>query len=747
MGYTFFQWFKHRKREDYSLDFVTLLVRLPKDNEIKIDAAEQMFAGLHSLKKYGLFSFLQPEELISFEIVGLKEEISFYVSCTKRIRDLVEKQIHGAYPFADIKEQDEVNIFNEKGRVAFTSLKFKQANYLPIKTYKDLPTDGLSLITSGFSKMGDGDGAILQILIYPEGNGWQKKGRNYIKNEKKREADPQKATYGHDPKEMEAITTKVEKPGFRVSIRMVVSSPKDVDADSHLSNLTGAFAQFSSAYNEFKKPWFFIKHLFMIDFIYRYMPLFNFGTCILNTEELATIFHFPNKTVETHHIKWLTAKNAPAPNLIPTKGLFLGKSIYRGDIRNVYMNLKDRQRHMYIIGKTGTGKSEFLKEMIMQDIENGQGVCAIDPHGEFVEDILQLVPPERAEDIIYFNPSDLTRPMGLNMMEADSEEQRHFVVSSVIGLMYKLYDPHRTGIIGPRFEHAIRNAMLTIMSREGTTFIELVRALTDQKFVEELLPFVKDPVVKRYWTDQMAQTSDFHKSEVLDYIVSKFGRFVTNKTMRNIIGQPYSAFNFRKAMDEKKIILCNLSKGILGEEDAKFLGLILVPKVLTAAMSRQDIPMDQRTDFFLYVDEFQNYATEDFATILSEARKYKLNLIVANQFIGQIDEEVKNAVFGNVGTIVSFRVGVTDANFLQHEFTPTFTENDLTNVEKFHVYIKTIVNNEPVPAFSMSLEKDMDAVKARMNPKLAEMVKQLSRLKYGKDREVVEAEIQVRARL
>ncbi|PJC43007.1 MAG: hypothetical protein CO040_01550, partial [Candidatus Pacebacteria bacterium CG_4_9_14_0_2_um_filter_36_8] len=293
LGYTFFQWFKHRKREDYSLDFVTLLVRLPKDNEIKIDAAEQMFAGLHSLKKYGLFSFLQPEELISFEIVGLKEEISFYVSCTKRIRDLVEKQIHGAYPFADIKEQDEVNIFNEKGRVAFTSLKFKQANYLPIKTYKDLPTDGLSLITSGFSKMGDGDGAILQILIYPEGNGWQKKGRNYIKNEKKREADPQKATYGHDPKEMEAITTKVEKPGFRVSIRMVVSSPKDVDADSHLSNLTGAFAQFSSAYNEFKKPWFFIKHLFMIDFIYRYMPLFNFGTCILNTEELATIFHFP----------------------------------------------------------------------------------------------------------------------------------------------------------------------------------------------------------------------------------------------------------------------------------------------------------------------------------------------------------------------------------------------------------------------------------------------------------------------
>jgi hypothetical protein len=262
-----------------------------------------------------------------------------------------------------------------------------------------------------------------------------------------------------------------------------------------------------------------------------------------------------------------------------------------------------------------------------------------------------------------------------------------------------------------------------------------------------MLPYVKDPVVKRYWTDQIAQTSDFHKSEVLDYIVSKFGRFVTNKTMRNIIGQQHSAFDFREAMDQQKIILCNLSKGILGEEDAKFLGLILVPKVLTAAMSRQDMAMDQRKDFFLYVDEFQNYATEDFAVILSEARKYRLNLIVANQYIGQIDEDVKNAVFGNVGTMVSFRVGVTDANFLQHEFAPTFNEQDLANIEKYHVYIKTIVNNEPMKPFSMSLEKDMTDVEARMNLKLAEMIKELSRLKYGKDRESIEAEMKVRARL
>jgi len=746
--YMLFQWFKHRNREKVALEFVTLFVRVPKDNETKIDAAEQLFASLYTLKKSGFFSWAQAEDLFSFELVALQEEISFYMNCPKRIRDLVEKQIHGAYPNADIKETDEVNIFSKKGKVAFNSIKLDKSTFLPIKLYKDLPTDGLSLLTSALSKMGPGEGAIVQILLQPESRRWQSKGRSYISAQKKRESDPKNATYTNDPKEMEMISQKIEKPGFKVSIRIVVSAQNEHTADSHLNNIAGSFAQYSSAYNSFKRPKIILmKQLFMIDFIYRYMPIFGAGTFILNSEELATIFHLPNKTVETHHIRYLNAKNAPAPHNIPKTGLYLGKSNYRGEMREVFIGDDDRRRHMYIIGKTGTGKSEFLKEMILQDIEAGKGVCAIDPHGEFIEDVLELMPPERADDVIYFNPSDLSRPMGLNMMEADSEEQRHFVVGSIIGLMYKLYDPHRTGIIGPRFEHAIRNAMLTIMYKKGSTFIELVRILTDAKYVDEMLPLVLDPVVKRYWTDQIAQTADFHKSEVLDYIVSKFGRFVTNKTMRNIIGQPESSFNIRQAMDEQKVILCNLSKGILGEEDAKFLGLILVPKVLTAAMSRQDMAMEDRKDFFLYVDEFQNYATEDFAVILSEARKYRLNLIVANQFVGQIDEDVKNAVFGNVGTMISFRVGVPDANFLQHEYAPVFNEGDLTNIEKYHVYIKTIVNNEPVPPFSMSLAKDMDDIKARMNPKQAEMIKELSRLKYGKDVHVVEAEIQSRSNL
>ena len=385
--------------------------------------------------------------------------------------------------------------------------------------------------------------------------------------------------------------------------------------------------------------------------------------------------------------------------------------------------------------------------MIMQDINAGQGVAVIDPHGDLVEDTLRLIPPHRAEDVILFDPSDLDRPMGFNMLEAGDEQQKHFVANSIIGLMYKLFDPNKTGIIGPRFEHAVRNAMLTVMYEKGSTFIEVVRILTDQNYVQEILPKVDDPIIKRYWTDQIAQTSDFHKSEVLDYIVSKFGRFVTNKMIRNIIGQSDSAFSFRKVMDDQKILLINLSKGKIGEENSNFLGLVLVPKILVAAMSRQDIPMDQRKDFFLYVDEFQNFATPDFAQILSEARKYKLNLIVANQFIGQMEEEIKNAIFGNVGTIASFRVGVTDANYLQHEFQPVFNENDLINIDKFNAYMRTIVHGEPVLPFSLDTTKDIKKEMAMRNERVAELVRELSRLKYGKAVDVIEAEISQRAKL
>ncbi len=745
LGYFLLLWWRNRKREERSLSHIMLQVAVPRDNEIKIDAAEQMFSALFTIKLTGVFSFLKPQEHISFEMVGLPEDIRFYMSVPTKLRDLVEKQVHGAYPGAEIKEVDEYNIFSEKGRVAFTSLRLKHSDYFPIKPYKDLATDPLSSITSGLAKMQEGEGAAIQILIAPTDNKWRTKGRAYISKVKKREANPDSAKYSVDPKTLEALDAKCSKLGFKTIIRVAVSSTTNESAEAHLHNLVGAFEQFTSDHNSFKKNRHLFKRAFMIDFIYRYFPIIG-KTSILNTEELATIFHFPNKTVETPHIHWLLSKRAPAPQQIPDSGLYLGKSVYRGITRPVYISEDDRRRHLYIIGKTGTGKSELLKQLILQDIKEGKGVCFIDPH-DTIEKLLELIPPERAEDVIYFDPSSTDRPMGLNMLEADTDEQRHYVVSSIVGLMYKLYDPHQTGIIGPRFEHAVRNAMLTVMVEKGNTFVEVVRALTDSSFVQELLPKVTDPIIRRYWTDQIAQTADFHKSEVLDYIVSKFGRFVTNKLIRNIIGQSKSSFNFRQVMDEGKILLINLAKGKIGEENSNFLGLILVPKILIAAMSRQDVPEEKRRDFFLYVDEFQNFATPDFATILSEARKYHLSLTVANQFIGQMEEDVKNAVFGNVGTLISFRVGVSDAGYLQHEFQPTFSEVDLINIEKYHAYIKTIVGNEPVPPFSLDLTKNMAEEDKTRNHKLAEMTIKLSSLKYGIAREIVEAEIGQRARL
>ena len=749
--YLIFFYLKYRDREERSLDYVLLQIAVPRENEIKIDAAEQMFSGIHSIKKGGFKAKFKEQPHISFEIVARKEDIRFYVATPKKYVDLLEKHIHGSYPGADVKEVEEYNIFSEEGKVAFAALKLKSADFFPIRTYRDLPVDPLSSITSILAKMGDNEAAAIQIIVQPADSKWREWGRSYISKTKKDEANPEKASFKVDPRSLEAIEREISKPGFHTVVRIVVSSTSQESADSHLENLVSVFHQFSSDHNSFTKVKSPLKKLFMVDFIYRYFPIFNLPFfpqhSILNSDELATLYHFPNKSVETAYIFWLNAKRAPAPSLIPTSGMYLGVSKYRGVERPIYLSDDDRRRHVYVIGKTGTGKSQLLEEMVMQDIVEGKGVAVVDPHGDLIDGIMERMPSARAEDVIYFDPSDTERPMGLNMLEAKTEEQKHYVVTSIVGLMYKLYDPMKTGIIGPRFEHAIRNAMLTVMSAPGNTFVEVVRVLTDSSFVQELLPKVQDPIIRRYWTDQIAQTADFHKSEVLDYIVSKFGRFVTNKLMRNIIGQSKSSFDFRSCMDDGKILLVNLAKGKIGEENSNFLGLILVPRILIAAMSRQEIPEDQRRDFYLYVDEFQNFATPDFAQILSEARKYRLNLIVANQFIGQMEEEVKNAVFGNVGTVVSFRVGVTDANYLQHEFQPTFNEADLINIDKFNAYIKTIVRNEPVKPFSLDLTKDMTSIIASKNKQIAKAIVQLSRLKFGRSKELVEAEISQRARL
>lgn len=742
----FIGWYKFKDREKSSLEFVLLQISVPRGNEVKIDAAEQFIGTLYSIKSGGgWLGFLKPQPHLSFEIVALKESIKFYVSCHKKYQDLIEKQINGAYPDARIEEVPEYNIFSESGQVAYALLKLKSDSHFPIRTYKELPTDPLSAITSAMAKMQAGEGAAVQVIISPSEGKWKTAGKSFVKKEK----DPgtgDKPKAPPDQKQLEAVEGKLTKQGFEVAIRIVVSSSSKESAKAHLSNLKTAFEQFSGPYNGFTSAKVRSEKGFMVDFIYRYLPMYTVLP-VLTADEIASVFHLPNKSVETPFIHWLPARSAPASEKIPNSGLYLGKSIFRGVERQVFVGDSDRQRHMYIIGRTGGGKSQFLLSLALQDVLAGKGLAFIDPHGDASEELLDLIPPNRAQDVIYWDPADMARPFGMNMLEFNSEEQKGFVVESIIGLLYKLYDPNHTGIIGPRLEHAARNILLTVMSMPGGTLIEVVRALQDPMFVKEVLPLVNDPMVRRYWTDQIAQTSDFHKSETLDYFVSKFGKFVSVTMLRNIIGQSRPSFNMRHVMDNGKILIVNLSKGKMGEDNSNFLGLVLVPRILAAAMSRADMPENQRKDFYLYVDEFQNFATDSFASILSEARKYRLNLIVANQFIGQIDENIKNAIFGNVGTVMAFRVGVTDANFLQHEFSPVFNEQDLVNIEARTLYVKTQVNGEPIPPFSLNVSKDMKAWYAMMRPDIGRAIRELSRLTYGRDRAEVEAEIAHRAKL
>lgn len=436
-------------------------------------------------------------------------------------------------------------------------------------------------------------------------------------------------------------------------------------------------------------------------------------------------------------------KFSPIPGNMPKEGTVLGESLYLG-MRyppRIMIKDEDRKRHLYIIGKTGVGKSTLILQMAVADIQRGLGVCVVDPHGELIDDILLRIPKKRVKDVILFDPSDSEMPLGVNMLEAETEQEKHLIVNEMIGLMYKLYDPNHLGIVGPRFEHAVRNSMLTVMAEPGGTLIDVVGVLTSDSFRSAKLAKVKDPLVRSYWQDQIAHTSDFHKSEVLDYIVSKFGRFVTNDLVRNIIGQSKSAFDFRKVIDDRKILLVNLCKGKIGPENSTFLGSILVPKLLVAALSRADTAKTERHNFQLYVDEFQNFASETFATMLSEARKYGLAITMAHQYIDQLPVSMRSSVFGNVGTLISFRVGIEDGRHVAPEFYPAFSADDLANLPKFTACVKLLVDGLAVRPFSMRTLFDSGAGVSKANRD--EAIHQ-SRNYYGKARSLVSAEIERR---
>jgi hypothetical protein len=739
---------RRRNERNYQFNLTFFQVRLPKENEIEVKAAEHMFSSLLSLRKSPLGAFFTGQYRISFEIISKESGISFYVAAPNEISTIVEKQINGSYPEADIDVVPPPEIWDRGKHTRVTELRLRAPSYYPIKEYENLKSDSMGSITSAMSKMRSGEVLAIQYILQSADDSWRLAGRSFISKIKAIKANPEKVV-SVDEKFLEGIENKISNPGYFAKIRIVSIAEDKIAAEAQIQNLASAFEQFTDiTYNRFVRKNTSSSIRFVEDFVYRRMNLKRLtlpivgkqiysNVSVLNIVEMATIFHFPNKDVTTPNIEWLGAKTSSAPVNLPDEGdgAFLGWSVFRGIKKKVFIRDEDRKRHVYIIGQTGTGKSELMMWLALQDIQRGEGVAVIDPHGTDVQALLEKIPPERKNDVILFDASDRERPLGINMLEAKTEEEKHMLINSFIALLYKLYDPNHQGIMGPVLERAIRSVMLTAMTDPESTMIDVLKLFIDESYSKKFMDKITDPMVKMYW-DEMAGTSQNRKSETMGYFASKFDRITVDRTMRDIIGQKKSSIDFDEIMANKKILLVDLAKGKIGEENSNFLGLLLVPRILTAALRRQKLKGDF-PNFFLHVDEFQNFATPDFATILSEARKYKLNLTVAHQFIEQLPEDIKTAVFGNVGTTCAFRVGLDDAEYLETQFEPVFTKHDLSNLRVGNAYIKLLVKGQPTPPFSLFVDWN-DLTSVKRDSQLAEEIKELSRLKYGTPIEEVE---------
>ena len=744
---------KNEKKNQFKLTFFQVL--LPKDNEIETKAAEHMFSNLIGFKKGPFSAFFTGQYRISFEIVSKDSGIAFYVAAPDEIATVVEKQINAAYPSAEIEIVTPPEIWDRGKYTKVAKLRLRGPEYFPIKEYEDLKNDTMSSITNAMSKMKENQVLALQYVIQPATDSWRMAGRSFINRIKNANANPEKKSSISDSF-LEAVENKINNPGFYIKIRVISIAEDKIQAESQIQNLVAAFEQFTDiSYNRFVRKNAINTKKFVEDFIYRrigvkrlVIPILGLkiksNVSVLNNVEMATIFHFPNKDITTPNLIWLGARKSAAPINLPDEndGVFMGWSTFRGIKKKVFIRDEDRTRHVYIVGQTGSGKSQLMMWLALQDIKRGEGVAIIDPHGTDVNELLEKIPPERKEDVILFDAADRERPLGLNMLEAKDETEKNMIINSFIALLYKLYDPNHQGIMGPLLERSIRNVMLTAMVDPEATMIDVLRMFIDEKYSKKFLDKVTDPLVRRYWTDEVANTTQNRKGETMGYFVSKFDRITTDNTMRNIIGQKKSSINFDEIMAQKKILLVDLAKGKLGEENSNFLGLLLVPRILTSALRRHQLKGDF-PNFFLHVDEFQNFATPDFATILSEARKYKLNLTVAHQFINQLPEDIKTAIFGNVGTTCAFRVGIDDAEYLETQFEPNFTKQDLSNLPVGNAYLRLLVKGQPSPPFSLFIDwKDLTSVPK--DPMVAEEIRELSRLKYGTPVQEVEAFINQR---
>lgn len=721
------------------IESVLLMLEIPKANDKSELAAEQMFASLHGIlrdkKELRLNGGYQ--EHLSFEIASVGGRIQFYVWVPKALQSFVEGQIYSQYPQVQIHAADEDYVTHERHHsVVYTSeIVPTDKEYLPIKTFQNFEVDPLAGITGTLAKLEDTDEEIwIQILVRPVADDWHKASDAWIKSVKSGTVNlfgggginakwfaglfealwnPPEQGAGsasvreiseRDKTRVAEAEKKATKLGYQAKIRIAYLGESTTNAKLRMQGIVGTFKQFNSTnLNGFKMA----NESFKKEDLAKYKArLFADRGYLLNIEEVASVFHLPHTNVETPNIVWASTKTAEPPAKLPLLNgdpahdeniSAFGMTNFRGINHQFGMLRYDRSRHVYIIGQTGAGKSGLLELFALSDIFHGQGYAIIDPHGDFAINNMKFIPGGRMKDVVYFNPADTAFPLGFNPLEVTNPNQKTNISSEVIGVLKRMFGESW----GPRLEYILRYTILALLDRPETTMLDITRMLTDKKFRKETLSYCTDTVVLQFWNVEFASWTDKFQAEAIAPVLNKVGAFTANPVIRNIIGQPKSTFNIRQIMDEGKILIVNLSKGLIGEDNASILGAFLVTKIQLAAMSRSDIPdIKDRRPFYLYVDEFQNFATDSFATILSEARKYGLNLTVANQYISQMSDTVRDAVFGNVGTMISFRVSADDSPILAKQFEPQFEPNDLLQMHNRNFVINMVINGEKAPAFS-----------------------------------------------
>lgn len=780
-----------KKLNNLNGPFEILEIQVPKNDEETHDvnasalAAENMFASLHGLLRedYHL------QEHFSFEIASEGGSgIKFYVVVPVHVLKFIESQIYAQYPTAQVKVATDYTSPEglSEGFLEIGNLSFSRELFYPIKTFRDFETDPLSAITSALSDVNANEQIWLQYLVKPMPDIWQKEGYTYVttvrtgvperqpsfvttvagqgvkeltqivsgvftkpfvsdtltdKKFPERANTSQPRLSATQDLELKSIENKLSKMGFEVQIRIFSHAINPERAQSNLRSVVASLKQFStSTLNALTYTSAGNKISALEE--YRNRLIDSNKTLVLNVEELATVFHLPSAGVETPNISWLYSKKSEPPSTLPVKDCtYIGETIFRSQrVKFGMANTDDRLRHMYVIGKSGTGKSTLFETMIAQDIKNGEGVGVLDPHGETIDKILDHIPDERIDDVIYFDPSDIERPIGLNLLEMEDQSQKNLMASALVAAIKHNFDYSW----GPRLEYLLNYAILTLLEVPGTTMLGITRLMEDDNYQKYILHQVKDPVVVKFWEQEFKQMKGNQKlvTEAIAPIQNKVNRFLASTTIRNILGQKKSSINIADAMNNGKILLINLSKGKIGSDNSNLLGALLVSRIQFMALQRAKIPYAQRKPFYLYVDEFQNFASGSFEEILSESRKYKLGLYLTHQFTGQLPEDLLKSVFGNVGTIATFALGAPDAKVLANEFAPYFEQNDIISLDRFNIYVKLMIDGMTSLPFSARILLPWED-KSGLIPTYDNKQKVLdrSREKYGVDREGIESRI------